>query len=268
MSKKGQHPTSPEQSSPPKVLYFEGAGLSNADISKPTINNYRIRTAFHLDDGRAVYLEIIGAERTKRSPPCYQWQYTGFVEECHYITDDKPNDDRNTHHVVSLGENGCSGWVTAPPLEYTEASILKFVNSLGASFTAVKVVPNLGGYRVFPQKNPGCGPGGYYYGDQFQFDPEMTARREAVYNKIYQMEMTELAADRADGGKRLTHSLMGGEDYPSFSLWVDEYDPGLLHLLRRFIGYNKFWTIRTDIGTTLDDWMATAAETYLGKYGC
>ena len=52
-----------------KVLYFEGAGWSGADISKATIGNCRIRTAFHLDDGRAVYLEIIGNERGKYSPP-------------------------------------------------------------------------------------------------------------------------------------------------------------------------------------------------------
>lgn len=50
-----------------KTLYFEGAGWSGADISKATIGNCRIRTAFHLDDGRAVYLEINGSERTKYS---------------------------------------------------------------------------------------------------------------------------------------------------------------------------------------------------------
>ena len=73
-----------------KTLYFEGAGWSGADISKSTVGNCRIRTAFHLDDGRAVYLEITGTERTKHSSPqIFQWQYTGFVDYCHYITDDK-----------------------------------------------------------------------------------------------------------------------------------------------------------------------------------
>lgn len=84
-----------------KVLYFEGAGWSGADISKATIGNCRIRTAFHLDDGRAVYLEIIGSERTKNSGQfVFPWQYTGFVTDCHYITDEKPNDDCNNHHVM------------------------------------------------------------------------------------------------------------------------------------------------------------------------
>lgn len=69
-----------------KVLYFEGAGWSGADISKATIGNCRIRTAFHLDNGQAIYLEIIGSERSKySSPKVHQWRYTGFVDTCFYI---------------------------------------------------------------------------------------------------------------------------------------------------------------------------------------
>ena len=250
-----------------KVLYFEGAGWSGADISKATIGNCRIRTAFHLDDGRAVYLEIIGSERSKYSPPCCQWQYTGFVDCCHYITDDKPNDYCNKHHVFLLGKKRKKLLAENQSFEYTEEAILKFVNNLGASFDAVKVVPDLGGFRVFPEEHSCDGPDGYNYGDVFQYDPEMTARREAVYDKIYDMEKDELMCDRALGGKKFAHSP-GGTDYPNFSLWVDRKDPGLLHLLRHFIGGNKHWTIRTDTGDTLEDWMATAKETPLGRYGC
>jgi len=244
-----------------KILFFEGAGWSGADISKATIGNCRIRTAFHLDDGRAVYLEINGTERTKYSDPSvHRWQYTGFVDTVHYITDDVPNDDCNKHQVVLPGEKKCGGWVNARTFEYTEEAILKYVNSLGASFDAIKVVPDLGGYRVFPETRSCQGPDGYYYGDEFQYDPEMIARREAVYDKVYDIEKDELLCDRAMNG----HSV----DYPNFSLWVDEFDPGLLHLLRHFIGYNKHWSIRTDVGDKLEDWMATAKETHLGKYGC
>ena len=83
-----------------KVLYFEGAGWSGADISRATIGNCRIRTAFHLDNGRAVYLEIIGSEKTKySSPKIHKWQYTGFVDACFYITDEKPNDDQNKYSI-------------------------------------------------------------------------------------------------------------------------------------------------------------------------
>lgn len=241
-----------------KTLCFEGAGWSGADISKATIGNCRIRTAFHLDDGRAVYLEINGFERTKHSM-WRPWQYTGYVDTCFYITDDVPNDDENNHRI-RLKDND-------RVFEYTEASILRLVNNLGASFDAIKVLPDLGGYRVFPEKRSCQGPDGYYYGDEFQYDPEMIARREAVYDKIYDIEKDELLCDRAMNGHKFAHSP-GSVDYPTFSLWVDEFDPGLLHLLRHFIGYNKHWSIRTDVGDKLEDWMATAKETRLGKYGC
>lgn len=231
----------------PKVLYFEGAGWSGADISKATIGNCRIRTAFHLDDGRAVYLEIEGSERTKYKPQrFYKWRYTGFVTHCHYITDDTPSDDCNRHRICLSDEQRV--------FEYTEAAILKFVNSLGASFDAIKVVPDLGGYRVFPAEHR-CGPDGYYYGDEFQFDPELHKRREAVHQHYYEVERAE------------------GKKYPNFSLWVVEGDPGALHLLRHFPGtiktaHNKHWLIRVDTGDTLEEWIATAQETHLGRYGC
>lgn len=253
-----------------KVLYFEGAGWSGADISKATIGNCRIRTAFHLDNGRGVYLEIIGSERTKHSSPqVYQWKYTGFVTDCFYITDDVQNDDCNKHHVTIPGKLLRRRETVEHNVrfKYTEAEILRFVNSLGASFDAVKVVPDLGGFRVFPEGSACDGPGAYYYGDEFQFDHEMTARREAVRSRVYDIEKGELEHDRATNGKKFVHSP-SNPTYPNFSLWVDEFDPGLLHLLRHFNGYNKHWTISVDAGKTLDDWMATMTETHLGKYGC
>lgn len=249
-----------------KTLYFEGAGWSGADISKATIGNCRIRTAFHLDDGRRVYLEISGTERTKHSSPqIFQWQYTGFVTDCYYITDDEPNDDCNKHRVMLPRKRGTVEHNVR--FEYTEAEILRFVKSLGASFDAVKVVPDLGGYRVFPENHSCDGPDGYYYGDQFRFDPEMTDRREAVHKWVYDLELKELREDRASEAGRMAHSP-SGRDYPNFSLWVDQNDPGLLHLLRHFSGYNKHWTIRTDAGDTLEDCLETMQEAHLGKYGC
>lgn len=252
-----------------KILYFEGAGWSGADISIATIGNCRIRTAFHLDDGQAVYLEIEGGERTRYSnPQIFRWQYTGFVTYCHYITDEKPNDDCNKHRVpmpkkLAKGKSVERNY----NFEYTEAEILRLVNSLGASFDAVKVVPDLGGFNVFSENHSCDGPDGYNYGDEFQFDPEMTARREAVYKRVYDTELSERKEDREKRGRKFVHSP-SGIDYPNFSLWVDEKDSGLLHLLRHFNGYNKHWCIRTDAGQTLEDWMATTKETLLGKYGC
>lgn len=253
-----------------KILYFEGAGWSGADISKATVGNCRIRTAFHLDDGQSVYLEIIGSERTKNSSPqIFLWQYTGFVDCCHYITDDDPNDDCNKHHVMLPKKRGMKRETVEKNarFEYTEAEILKFVNGLGASFDAVKVLPDLGGYRVFPEDHSCDGPDGYNYGDTFRYDPEMIARREAVYKAVYDLELKERREDRASGAGRIVHSP-SGTDYPNFSLWVDEKDPGMLHLLRHFNSLNKHWTIRTDTGDTLDDWMATMTEAELGRCAC
>lgn len=234
-----------------KVLYFEGAGMSIKNASKNFIDNYRIRTAFHLDDGRAVYLELTGTERTKRSnPDIYKWQYTGFVDTVYYITDDIPNDDCNKHRIVLPGEEECGGWIAARTMEYSKEAVLQYVNSLGASFDAIVVLPDLGGYRVFPEKKSCKGPDGYYYGDKFQYDPELTAQREKVYSFYYDLEKSE------------------GKAYPNFSLWVDEFDPGLLHLLRHFNGYNKHWNIRFDGDKKQDEKFWTEQEATLGKYAC
>lgn len=241
-----------------KTLYFEGAGLSDVEISRATIGNCRIRTAFHLDDGRRMYLEISAAERTKKSAKdVFRWRYTGFVDSLHYITDEVPNDDVNRHSVP------ISNFQT---FEYTEDDILALVNSLGASFTEIKVLPMLGGYHVFKEKYV-RGEDHYRYGDEFPYDPEQIARREAIDKEIYRIESEEMAEDRRINGGRFSHSP-SNTDHPVFSLWVDENDSGLLHLVRYFIGGNKHWEIRTDVGKELSDWMATMKETPLGRYGC
>lgn len=224
-----------------KTLYFEGVGWSGADISIATIGNCRIRTAFHLDNGRAVYLEMTGSERTKYSTELYQWQYTGFVHYCHYITNDNPNDDCNRYNIHLKASDKV--------FEYTESEILRIVNGLGASFDEIKVVPDLGGYRVFHEKNRCNGLDGYNYGDKFVFDPELLRRRKEVYQNIYMLEKSE------------------GKEFPNFSLWVDENDSGVLHLLRHFSGYNKHFIIRIDVGNTLADWLCTSKETHLGRCG-
>lgn len=227
-----------------KLLYFEGVGHPEPDVSAPTINNCRIRTAFHLDNGRAVYLEIIS-----------KWLLTGFVDACYYITNDVPNNDCNLHPVILPGSQA---------IKYTEDSVLRLVNSLGASFNGIIVLPDLGGYHVFPQKHPGLGPTGYYYGDQFQYDPNLVAKRKAVYDRIYDIEKSELLADRAEHGNKFVHSP-GDTDCPNFSLWVDEFEPRILHLLRHFNGCNRSWIICLGEGDNLvEAWQ----EISLGRYGC
>ena len=69
-----------------KVLYFEGAGWSGADISKRTIGNCRIRTAFINNEGRKIYLEITGYEKStndkkiNRNPEYQIGDAIGFVD--------------------------------------------------------------------------------------------------------------------------------------------------------------------------------------------
>ena len=176
-----------------KKLYFEGAGWSGADISKATVGNCRIRTAFHLDDGRSVYLEIIASEVTKNSPVAYKGlTYAGFVDDCHYIIGSGEYGDRFPRGSFA-------------PFEYNRSSILQLVNSLGASFDAVEVLPDLAGYRVHADK------GGYNYGDEFAPDRELIAARQTIDANIRAKELAR------------------GEKYPCYSLWVDHEDPAILH---------------------------------------
>jgi len=60
-----------------KTLYFEGAGSA----TRGNMENCRIRTAFHSDNGESIYLEMSGVEVTKNSPKCIQMHtYAGFVD--------------------------------------------------------------------------------------------------------------------------------------------------------------------------------------------
>ncbi len=111
-----------------RILIFEGAGMPGAEASKNTIGNCRVRTAFHLDDGKEVYLELHGWDwngpRNKR-PACYKWKYTGFID-----------------YLYGVDREGIP-----ESFEYTKENILKLVNSLGASFDEIEVDNEH--YRVF-----------------------------------------------------------------------------------------------------------------------
>lgn len=209
-----------------KTLFFEGAGC----VPRGEVENCRIRTAFTNDLGKRIYLEMTGTEIGKHSAPMYkEFVNAGFVTDCSYITDDKEENiicKRNTK-----------------VFEYTKSNILKFVNSLGCSFDAVVILPNLAGYRVF-KETYAKGEVPYNYGDQFIYDAELTQTREEVKKHFYNLEKSE------------------GKQYPNFSLWVDETNANQLHLLRHFNGYNKHWTITIGNG----NW--AIEETILGKCAC
>lgn len=212
-----------------RTLYFEGAGWADADISKATVGNCRIRTAFHTDSGNAIYLEMSACEVTKHSASYIKHlRYAGFVTDCFYLTGD--SNDCNKHSIHNRNDVA---------FEYNEENILQFVNSLGCSFDAIVILPDLAGYRVF-----GDGES-YNFGDAFQYSEELTNRAQDVHDHFYALEKSE------------------GKEYPNFSLWVDAKDRNLLHLMRHFNGYNLHWTV-----TNSADWMNTITEATLGKYAC
>lgn len=175
-----------------KVLYFEGAGC----VSRADVPNCRIRTAFHLDNGNAVYLEISGMETTRCTAPVYnKFTNYGVIDHCYCITGTW--DDGASRHKTER-----SGFA----FEYNMKNILGFVNSLGASFESIEVLPDLAGYRVH-----GKGIKQYNYGDQFVLDRDLLAARQTVDASIREKEIAR------------------GERSICYSLWIDESDPAILH---------------------------------------
>lgn len=179
------------QNTTPKTLYFEGAGC----VARGDVPNCRIRTAFHLDNGNAVYLEISGMETTRCTAPIYKgFKNYGVIDHCFCITGTW--EDGTSRHKTER-----SGFA----FEYCMDEILHFVNSLGASFDAVEVLPDLAGYRVHADK------GGYNFGDEFRKDDELLTARQQIDEQIRQKEIAR------------------GEKSICYSLWVDSEDPAILH---------------------------------------
>ena len=188
-----------------KTLVFEGAGWSGAERSKETIGNCRIRTAFHLVDGRAVYLEM-SCRDTKTNGV-----YNGFITDCFYITGDP--DDYNKNRVKYLGNR---------LIPYTKESILAFANGLNGDFDAIVVAPDLGGYRVFSEL-------GYFnYGDEFEYDEELITKRDVIRDTLYTEEkkwdefpLCILYVDEAD--KNVLHyTRQRGENRGKFLIDVND----------------------------------------------
>ena len=174
-----------------KTLYFEGAGC----VARGNVPNCRIRTAFHLDDGRPVYLEISGMNTTSSTAPMYR-RFTnyGIIDHLHFAGACKCGDDRSVF-----------GFDRTYAFEYTLENILALVNSMGASFDAVEVLPALSGYRVHADN------GGYNYADRFVLDRDLLEARQNIDEQIRKKEIA-----------RCEKSIC-------YSLWVDSEDPAVLH---------------------------------------
>ena len=189
-----------------KTLYFEGAGC----VPRGDLENCRIRTAFTLDNGNKVYLEISGIEVTKSMLPVYKaYKNVGFVDHCFYITGGYNNENNSKVYR----EDGIAYERNSQTFfEYDPENLLAFVNGLGASFDAVQILPNLAGYRVHKDG------GGYNFADEFTYDIERTVQAEKIKQFFYEFEKNEL-----------------GKKFPNFSIY---FDNDILKVLIHYNGFN------------------------------
>ena len=165
-----------------KILYFEGAGWSGANGEYNGLN-CRIRTAFTNNQGKKIYLEILGAKKHKHSPKEYPDIY-GHIDFCHYITDDPNIDDCNNSPVKYKKERVERNGIV---FEYTLEKILLFINKYcHCKFDEVVILPDYAGYQVFGDftKETYGTYKMYNYGDQFIYDEELTARITAKVDEL------------------------------------------------------------------------------------
>lgn len=161
-----------------KVLFFEGAGC----VERGDVENCRIRTAFTNDEGRGIYLELIGFDVTRTSPDKHKvYKVAGFADFCHY-TVQKPV--RRLHSKTKkvyydYEYENVKKIQRGMNFEYSKKGILDFVNeNLNCSFTEIKVLDSFDGYRVHKDG------GGYNFIEDFEYKPEIAAARRAKYNEI------------------------------------------------------------------------------------
>lgn len=181
-----------------KTLYFEGAGC----VPCGDLENCRIRTAFTLDSGNKIYLEItaIAVDNKHTAASLRNFTNCAFIDHCYYITGCHEDCNENVHPVERKTH-----------FEYNRENLLKFVNSLGASFDEVVILPDLAGYRVHADNR------GYNFADEFYYDVERTEQAEKIKQYFYDFEKNEL-----------------GKKYPNFSIYFKD------DILRVLIHYNGF----------------------------
>lgn len=150
---------------------------------------------------------MMGVEVTDHMHKSYQkFKNVAFVDFCHYITGGY--NDCNDSKVRS--KDGTAVERNGNNFEYTRENILSFVNSLGASFDEVVILPDLAGYRVHKDG------GGYNFADEFYYDVPRTVQAQKIKEYFYNYEKQVL-------GKR----------YPNFSIYFDN------DVLKVLLHYNR-----------------------------
>lgn len=120
-----------------KTLVFERAGAILDDMND--VGTGRIRTAFHTEDGKALYLELIAIRKGKYIQSWAEWERTGFVDSCYLMEDDQITPDYVKYAVGYENRH----------FEWTLDNILTYVNYyLGGNFDEVRIA-DPEEYRVF-----------------------------------------------------------------------------------------------------------------------
>lgn len=163
-----------------KTLIFEGAGWEEAESSIISgVGNCRIRTRLRNNDGKEIYLEIIGTETGKYTPNYLKnFKVAGFIDFCFENDCNEHSEFRKLEHIK--------------PFEYTKENILKFVNeNLNCSYENIEVTGMFDGYNVHgvhgEKRN-------YNLMNDFELNKERTAARSKAYNEIdlyYRQKLNE-----------------------------------------------------------------------------
>lgn len=198
-----------------KILYFEGAGSATAESVAAGVGNCRIRTAFHTADGRRVYLEIWANARGKHNAGHWtcDTDLACYVDFAHYITGD--SEDCNLRRLPCERKDVCA-------IPYTPEGILSIVRKCGGDFGAVRVLPDLAGYRVHADDY------GYNYGDEFAPDWAAIAKREQIAAECDRLEYAARKRD-IENGKRKWVNSPSGRIYTNGSVYVDSDRANILH---------------------------------------
>ena len=148
-----------------KILYFEGAGMEIYEEGS-NVGNYRIRTAFLNNEGKAIYIEL-GGHKFNDKKVSYWRTHLDYL---HYITEDGENESIKFNYL-EIRDN----------VKYTKESITKWINkNLNCNFDTIEVLPWLEGYRVHADNR------GYNLIDNHNVNLERANARQKAYNKIDQ----------------------------------------------------------------------------------
>lgn len=179
-----------------KTLFFEGAGC----VQRGDVENCRIRTAFHNKEGRAIYLELSGIELNKYTAKSLaNFTNIGFVDYCHYITEDLDDCNKSCVREVPTGL-----LVERKHFEYSKEGILKFVNDvLFCDFDNIKICDLFDGYMVHQSEYNRFGGkirtfktgfDRYYCSEDFSmvYYPELAEARRNAFKKYDELYRTKL----------------------------------------------------------------------------